>query len=314
MEINDRAIAPSRLTYVPTEKVESNPNNPRGLFDPGPLEVLRSSIEEVGILVPLLIYERKIDGQYIILDGERRLICAKRLHLENIPANIIEEPTTIGNLLTMFNIHNVRESWELMPTALKLEFIMRELNTHSEVKISKLTGLTRSTVRRCKILLSYDKRYQDMMLIVDPQQRLKPDFFIELDTVLKLIQERLPNIYSKYPRPTLIEKFLNSYLSHRIRSVLDFREIASSIRSLESGYSKKEVESKLLRFLEDEETDIDIYVNDVKSVQQSESLKRSCELIINRISEFTYNAQYSDPDLREWLIKLRDIINKKLIQ
>ena len=39
-----------------TQELHANPHNPRVLFDKKPLDILRESIEKVGILVPLTVY------------------------------------------------------------------------------------------------------------------------------------------------------------------------------------------------------------------------------------------------------------------
>ena len=46
---------------------------------------------------------------------------------------------------------------------------MRELNEKPEERrLAELTGLDEAVVVRCKKLLSYKKKYQDMMLDADP--------------------------------------------------------------------------------------------------------------------------------------------------
>lgn len=312
MRENDSMVKPSELTHVPIDKIHRNPQNPRLIFDPKPLQILRESIDEVGILVPLLIYQRKVDGEYILLDGERRWICAKDLDLPEVPANILEEPSLIRNLLTMFNIHNVREPWELMPTALKLEVVMRELNTDSEIKLAELTGLARGNVRRCKILLTFPKFYQDMMIVVDPEQRVKADFFIEMSPVLSLIGRKLPRIAEKYDGNQLIEIFLDKYKRQKITSVLDFRKIATFIRSIDRGITKELVESRLSHFLEDKESAISECFEETDSLKQAQSLKRACTLLMRKISAFEYFSQSSDKEMRQLLIELKTLIDAKL--
>jgi len=95
----------------------------------------------------------------------------------------LPEPTLVQNIVTMFQIHKLRKDWELMPTALKLELLMQELEEKNEKRLAELTGLDEAVVSRCKKLLSYDKRYQDTMLNPDPDKRMKADVFIELYTV-----------------------------------------------------------------------------------------------------------------------------------
>src|SRR5438046_7696916 len=91
-------------------------------------------------------------------------MCAQALKLKTVPVNEVQEPTMIQNIVTMFQIHKLRKDWELMPTALKLELLMDELKEKNERRLAELTGLDEAVVVRCKKLLSYPKRYQNMML------------------------------------------------------------------------------------------------------------------------------------------------------
>ena len=171
---------PVGVKTLQTDQLQPNPYNPRTLFDNVPMRTLEESIARVGILVPLTVYQRKSDGQFIILDGQRRWICAQKLQMRTVPVNQVAEPSLVQNIVTMFQIHKLREDWELMPTALKLDLLMKELKEQSERKLAELTGLDVAVVTRCKKLLSYPKDFQDLMLDPDPENRVKADFFIEL--------------------------------------------------------------------------------------------------------------------------------------
>src|SRR5207245_1521046 len=105
---------------------------------------------------------RKSDGKYILLDGQRRWQCAKELHLKAVPVHVIDEPSKIENLLTMFNIHKVREQWELVPTALKIEVLIRLLKNPSDQDLATATSLSLPELTRCKALLTYPRKYLDM--------------------------------------------------------------------------------------------------------------------------------------------------------
>jgi ParB family chromosome partitioning protein len=65
------------LRRINPREIEKNPENPRLIFEPKDLEVLKKSIEESGILVPLLVYLREKDGKHVILDGQRRWMCLR---------------------------------------------------------------------------------------------------------------------------------------------------------------------------------------------------------------------------------------------
>src|SRR5688500_14443357 len=178
-------LAPAQIgvKQLATSDLVPNPHNPRMLFDKRPLDVLRESINKVGILVPLTVYHDPHRDAFVILDGQRRWIVAQDLGLNTVPVNQVAEPTLVQNIVTMFQIHKLREDWELMPTALKLEVLMKELDERNDRRLASLTGLEQAVVARCKKLLDYPKRYQDMMLDPAPKKRVKADFFIELYVV-----------------------------------------------------------------------------------------------------------------------------------
>src|SRR5947209_3040891 len=178
MPDQDATVQPIGVKKVKIGDLEPNPHNPRMLFDKIPMDTLRQSIGKVGILVPLTVYEKKkVPGKYVILDGQRRWMCAQDVGLPEVPVNIVREPSVVQNIVTMFQIHKLREDWELMPTALKFEVLMNELREQREKRIAELTGLDQAVVTRCKKLLSYPKKYQDLMLDPEPGRRVKADFF-----------------------------------------------------------------------------------------------------------------------------------------
>ena len=55
---------------LPINEIEPNPNQPRNQFDEDSLQELADSIEQYGVLQPLLV--KKKDGYYEIIAGERR--------------------------------------------------------------------------------------------------------------------------------------------------------------------------------------------------------------------------------------------------
>src|SRR4051794_25820591 len=106
------------LLEISPDSVKPNPDNPRLIFREDDMNELLQSIQEVGIRVPISVYA---DGKkYVLLDGERRWRCSKKLNLPTVPAHIQAKPSRLENLLMMFNIHNVRVDWDIMPMALKL--------------------------------------------------------------------------------------------------------------------------------------------------------------------------------------------------
>ena len=62
--------------------------NPRRYFDEETMKKLRESIEELGILMPLLV--RSVDGYYEIIGGTRRYRVAKELNISEIEVKVKE--------------------------------------------------------------------------------------------------------------------------------------------------------------------------------------------------------------------------------
>lgn len=213
------------------DKLSPNPQNPRRLFDKEQLQVLEDSIRKNGILVPLTVFQAR-NKRYYILDGERRWQCAEKIATDpnnpssvRIPANVVDPPTNVANILYMFNIHNLRAQWELMPTALSLQVLMKELGEENDEKLAELTKLSLPNVKRCKILLSFSSKYQQLMLDPDPDKRIKANFFIELKPVLDLYGELPARLRSGKTRDQLTDHFLSLYNTHLIPSVIHFRRI-----------------------------------------------------------------------------------------
>jgi ParB/RepB/Spo0J family partition protein len=214
------------------KELKPNPQNPRRIFDAAPLGVLRESIKANGILVPLTVYLEKRNDQYYILDGERRWRCAEAIETDPsdprrvvIPANVVDPPTPVANILWMFNIHNLREQWELMPTALSLEVLMNGLGETDDKRLSELTKVSMPQIKRCKTLLTYHKKYQAMMMDTDPSRRIKANFFIEIHPVLDLYEASPAAVRGGKTREELIQHFLVLYRSGKIASVIHFRRI-----------------------------------------------------------------------------------------
>jgi len=257
---------PAVVTQITVENLEPNPHNPRRLFDKAPMEILRESIRKLGVLVPITVYPKiktatnPQKDQFVLLDGERRWRCVKSLHMPSVPAIIVDQPSDTQNILTMFHIHNLRLGWQLMPTALKLKVLMDTLREKNEKRLAELTKLSISQIRRCKILLSYPKKFQNMML-APPRERLKADFFIELQRIRgSALKERFPP-WIKRGDTKCIDIVLEKYLNHTIKAVTEFRILAELYRgSFRTGQTKR-FYSELDRFLSKERVrirDLDI--------------------------------------------------------
>lgn len=228
------------LNDINANLIDLNPENPRLIFDQEAEDLLHKSIKENGILVPILVYYE--NGRYVLVDGERRLRIAKKLGLETIPANIVEKPTNVNYIVQMFNIHNVKEDWKLMPTALELEKLIKHSGFKKEKDLTQLTGLTISIVRQCKKLLEFkteirDRIFKEESLSKSEKKRigqeklLSDNFFIELSSALTNLGKERPNLYKNYGPDKLINSFIKKREKGFIKNVTDFRILKKIIKS-----------------------------------------------------------------------------------
>ncbi len=244
-----------RPQTVATDSLTPNPHNPRLLFDKKPLETLKESISKVGILVPITVYRAEGSDQFTILDGQRRWICARELKLPDVPINEVAEPNVAQNIVTMFQIHKLRKDWELMPTALKLEVLMKEMDEKRDKVLADLTGLNVAVVVRCKKLLTYTNKYRNMMLFANPKDRIKADFFIELYPILT---DRVLDIRGSQARDRVTDIMLEKYLNKRsgFKSLTDFRKIKSYISIARNAGKQEEIKFRFRQILESDSIDI----------------------------------------------------------
>jgi ParB family chromosome partitioning protein len=297
---------------IPTDSLIANPHNPRMLFDRAPLDILKASIEKVGILVPLTVYWSQERECYVILDGQRRWMCAQELGLRKVPVNQVAEPTVVQNIVTMFQIHKLREDWELMPTALKLEVLMRELGETSEKKLAALTKLDQAVVSRCKKLLSYPKKYQDLMLDPDPEKRVKADFFIELYVV---ISDRSVNKMAWFSKERFTRRMLEKYQNRAsgLKAVTDFRIMKQHINNARKAGKEVAITKKLKEFTDDDSLTLDHLIIESADVSASaRKLLNSINKVQEAINALDVEEYYGEEELWKSLETLLKSIRSKL--
>jgi len=307
---DDFGVRAIGVINLPTGKLRANPHNPRMLFDREDLRILRESIKRVGILVPLTVYRERSSGNYVILDGQRRWMCAQQVGLEEIPVNEVAEPTLVQNIVTMFQIHKLRKDWELMPTALKLELLMREMGEKKEKRLAELTGLDEAVVVRCRKLLSYPKRFQDMMLDADPEKRVKADFFIELYPVRN---DREVGKFSWFKKDKFTDDMLRKVEEKGIRAVTDFRIVKQYINNAVKAKKTLGISKRLQEFAEQPSLTPDhLNIESAKIEAESRKLLKSADSLYAQISAIDVDQYYGEEALWDRLESLAQLIREKL--
>jgi ParB family transcriptional regulator, chromosome partitioning protein len=302
----DEAVRAIGVKSLPIDSLKPNPHNPRLLFDRADMDILKSSIERVGILVPLTVYLESKSGIYRILDGQRRWMCAQEAGLKKIPVNEVSEPSLVQNIVTMFQIHKLRKDWELMPTALKLELLMDELGERGDKRLAALTGLDESVVVRCKKLLSYPKKYQDMMLDPDPDNRAKADFFIELYVV---VTDRNVKKFDWFKRNRFTDAMLEKVEEKGLKSVTEFRAVKQHVNNAAKAHKLNTISKRLREFAETPALTIaHLEIQSAQSAATARALTKAADNLTSQLAELDVEEIYAEDDLWDKLEELSKII------
>jgi len=145
---------------IPVERVRPNPDQPRRRFDPAELATLSASIQEHGVLQPIIVTDA-IDG-YDLVAGERRLRAAIAAGLERIPA--IVRRLDGGARLEIALIENLqREDLDPIESAHGFRRLIDEFGfTHEQIAFR--VGRARSTVANSLRLLELAPAVQSALI------------------------------------------------------------------------------------------------------------------------------------------------------
>ena len=306
------------LQEITPDRIRANPDNPRLVFREDEMRELMDSIKEVGIKVPISLYE---DGNwFVLIDGERRWRSAKRLNLRFVPAIVQPKPTKLENLLMMFNIHNVRVDWDPLPMALKLKEVRDLLERGGQPATAKalaaVTGVPLPSVRRALDLLDLPARYQKLLLneAEKPraEQRIKADLFIEIYKSLHVIEKHAPEVLEKVTKSNYVHSMVQKYLKGVVENVVAFRDVSKIARAELAGVSRAEAIPTLVRLARNKKYSIaDAYRDTVEAAYSRRDMLTRIEGMVDRLSEIK-NAARLGKDLRVALGKLRTEIDRLL--
>lgn len=139
------------LVELPVKDIRPNPLQPRREVDPGALEELKSSIQQAGLLQPVVVRPAPGGSGFELIAGERRLRACQALGWEKIPA--VRRDVDDRTVLTLALIENLqRDDLSPVDEARGYERLIAEFElTQQDVAIA--VGRDRSTVANALRLL-----------------------------------------------------------------------------------------------------------------------------------------------------------------
>ena len=147
----DEAEREGSLVELPVSEIHPNPYQPRRDVDPVALEELKSSIQQAGLLQPVVVRPLPNGGGFELIAGERRLRACQALGWERIPA--VKREVDDRTVLTLALIENLqRDDLSPVDEARGYERLIQEFNL-TQQDVAAAVGRDRSTVANALRLL-----------------------------------------------------------------------------------------------------------------------------------------------------------------
>lgn len=246
------------LLLVDPATIHRNPENPRIIFHEEELQDLEESIGEQGILVPLSVYRE--GKHYVLLDGERRWRCARKLGLKRVPVLVQPKPTPLRNIMMMFAIHGAQKAWDPLPTAMKLQQLEKMLTERNgkkptERELAALASLAIGELRRLKKLMALPQKYRSELMeeLEKPRSKqvLKVDHILEITRGAAALRKR-EVIQTDKQEDALREALIEKVRTEVIKSTVEPRRLPRLARAVQRSQVPLDVARRIVvRLIED---------------------------------------------------------------
>ena len=160
-EDSEENLEESSKMLISINKIKSDEEQPRKLFDSEKIAELAESIKTHGIIQPLILRKHDED-QYIIVAGERRWRAAKMAGLKEVPAVVME--LTERDILEVSLIENIqRQDLNPIEEAIAYKKLLSDFNITQE-ELSKRIGKSRVAIANTIRLTNLDDRVQQYII------------------------------------------------------------------------------------------------------------------------------------------------------
>ena len=141
-EAADSPAGPADIVQLPLERIEPNPFQPRKTFHDAGLHELAASIQEFGIIQPLVI--RATERGYELIAGERRLRASRQAGLTTVPCVI--RPASDKEMAELALIENLqREDLHFFEESAGYEKLLTLFELTQE-ELARRVGKNQSTI------------------------------------------------------------------------------------------------------------------------------------------------------------------------
>lgn len=147
------------VSYIDINEIKPNRNQPRKIFDADRLQELADSIQEHGVIQPLIV--RSVDNGFELVAGERRWRAARLAGLKTVPC-LLRELTEEENALIAIIENMQREDLNPIEEAEGLNRMIDAFGLTQE-QVSKSVGKSRPYITNSLRLLKLPLEIKDML-------------------------------------------------------------------------------------------------------------------------------------------------------
>lgn len=147
------------ISYIDINEIKPNRNQPRKLFDADRLQELADSIQEHGVIQPLIV--RSVDNGFELVAGERRWRAARLAGLKTVPC-LLRELSEEENALIAIIENMQREDLNPIEEAEGLNRMIDAFGLTQE-QVSKSVGKSRPYITNSLRLLKLPVEIKDML-------------------------------------------------------------------------------------------------------------------------------------------------------
>ena len=141
------------LFFIPIEKINRDPQQPRKTFNDESIKELALSIKKHGLIQPIIIRKHGAD-EYRIVAGERRWRASQIAELNIMPSIILPSDLDKDEISLIENIQ--REDLKTTEEAIAYNNLI-EKNKYSHEQLASIVGKSRSHVTNTLRILNLDK-------------------------------------------------------------------------------------------------------------------------------------------------------------
>ena len=192
------------------------------------------------------------------------------------------------NLVSMFNIHQMREPWRDIPTAKALDELAKAMETETTISpkhsvLSEKTGLSMERVRRLRFAVQLPEEYQTYI----GDGTIPLNWFWELDrNVVKPLATKRRQIFEEFGTDRIMSGFVKKRLNGVITDTVSLRNVRPIINyaaqdAEESGRAVSVLDDTIRKLITDTSLTIaTAYEDTVQIMVETDKLQRSTQNLV----------------------------------